>query len=163
MRLETLKDFYVHELQDLFNAESRLIEALPKMAEKASSEDVRKAFSTHLDETREHKNRLQRIMDDLSVKPGGTKCEAMEGLIKESEQILKAQGDGSTIDAGLLAMGNRIEHYEIAGYGAARAHANELGLDEHARVLQTTLSEEGDADKKLTALAQERNRAATPA
>lgn len=163
MRFDTLKDFYVHELQDLFNAESRLIDALPKMAKKASSEQVRTAFTNHLDETREHKNRLQRILDDLNVRPGGTKCEAIEGLIKESEHVLKADGDGSTIDAGLLAMGNRIEHYEIAGYGTARAHANELGLPEHAKILQDTLDEEGAADKKLTALAEQRNRAAAPA
>ncbi len=163
MKLETLKDFYIHELQDLYHAEARLIDALPKMAKKASNEQVRTAFNEHLEETREQKKRLERILHDLNVRPGGMKCEAIEGLIKESEHVLKADGDGSTIDAGLLAMGNRIEHYEIAGYGAARAHAAELGLRDHVDILQQTLDEEGNADKKLTALAEQRNRMATHA
>jgi ferritin-like metal-binding protein YciE len=163
MKLDSLKDLYIHELQDLYNAEARLIDALPQMADRATSGQLRNAFTEHLEETKQHRQRLEQILGDLKIKPGGEKCEAMEGLIKEGEEILKAKGDGDTIDAGLIATGNRVEHYEMAGYGAARTHAQTLGFEEHARLLQETLDEEGNADKKLTSIAEQCNKAAATA
>ncbi|MFG0284297.1 MAG: ferritin-like domain-containing protein [Phycisphaerales bacterium JB039] len=153
MRLETMMDLYTHELKDLYNAESRLLNALPKLAAKASSSELRSAIESHLKETRTHHDRLEQIFRGLDARPTGEQCEAMDGLLREADEILQADGAGAAIDAGIIAMANRIEHYEIAGYGAARTHARDLGRDSDADLLDQTLQEEAAADEALTNLA----------
>lgn len=157
MRFKNLNDLYIHELKDLYDAESKLIEALPKMAAKASSPALKEAFEEHVDQTRQQRQRIEQIMEDLGEDPEGEVCAGMQGLIKEGQSILSASGDEDAVDAALIAAGNRVEHYEIAGYGAARTHAQVLGYDEHAELLQQTLDEEGAADEKLTAIAEDLN------
>jgi ferritin-like metal-binding protein YciE len=153
-KFETLQDLYVNELRDLHSAELQLINALPKMAEAASSSQLKNAFTTHLEGTRGHVRRLEQILNALGEKPSGKTCEAMEGLIAEGESYVKASGDDSVRDAGLIGAAQRVEHYEIAGYGTARALANRLGEKNAAELLQTTLKEEGAADHKLSEIAE---------
>ena len=153
MKFANLKDLYHHELRDLYNAESRLIDTLPQMEAKAHSPELKHALRTHLGETKAHRERLGTILKQHSVTPSGEQCEAMDGLVKETMEILEADGDEATIDAALIAMGNRIEHYEMAGYGAAHAHARLLSRDRDAELLQQTLTEEHAADRTLTLLA----------
>ncbi|HVR95818.1 MAG TPA: ferritin-like domain-containing protein [Thermoanaerobaculia bacterium] len=154
MKLESLKDLYLEQLKDLYSAETQLVEALPKMAESASSPDLRKAFSDHLRQTQEHVNRLERIFSDLNESPKGHTCEGMKGLVKEGEQMVKMKGAPEVLDAGLIAAAQRVEHYEIAGYGTVRTYAELLGREEHARLLERTLQEEEEADELLTQLAE---------
>ena len=151
---ETLGDLYLNELRDLYSAEKQLLEALPKMAEAASSSQLEQAFAEHLDQTRGHVSRLEQIFDALGEEPGGETCKAMEGLIKEGEDYVKAGGDRDVRDAGLIGAAQRVEHYEIAGYGTARALALRLGESEAADKLQATLEEESEADLKLTEIAE---------
>ena len=151
---ETLGDLYLNELRDLYSAEKQLLEALPKMAEAASSSQLEKAFAEHLDQTRGHVSRLGQIFDALGEEPSGETCKAMEGLIKEGEDYVKAGGDRDVRDAGLIGAAQRVEHYEIAGYGTARALALRLGESEAADKLQATLEEESEADLKLTEIAE---------
>jgi ferritin-like metal-binding protein YciE len=153
-KFETLRDLYVNELRDLHSAEQQLTAALPKMAEAASSAQLKKAFTTHLEETRGHVRRLEQIFNALGEKPSGKTCEAMEGLIAEGESYVKASGDDSVRDAGLIGAAQRVEHYEIAGYGTARSLANRLGEKNAVELLQRTLEEEGDADHKLSEIAE---------
>jgi len=148
-KFNSLRDLYIHELKDLYNAESRILDTLPKMADKATDVQLKSAFETHLEETKTQKDRLERIITDLGEKPGGETCEAMKGLVKEGEEMLAAKGDPGAIDAGLIAQAQRVEHYEMAGYGSARAYAEKLGHSEHAQLLQETLDEEKHADEKL--------------
>lgn len=157
MKLNELKDLYVHELRDLYNAEKRLLDAIPKMADRASMDSLKQALKSHLEETKRHCNRLEQIFEDLGEKPSGETCEAMQGIIEETQEVLDSDGGDSTIDAGLIAMGNRIEHYEMAGYGTARTHARNLGFEKHADLLQQSLDEEGKADEELSRLARECN------
>ena len=153
MQLQSLNDLFVEQLQDLYSAETQLVEALPKMASAASHEELRDAFEQHLAETREHVARLTRIFGDLGVTPGSETCEGMKGLIKEGEEILKMQGDPTVIDAALIAAAQRVEHYEIAGYGTVKTLAGHLDLGDVKDLLDDTLDEEGKADKLLTKIA----------
>ncbi len=157
MKFNDLRDVYVSELKDLYDAESRLAETLPRMATKASSPELKRAFQSHLDETKEQRVRIERICEELGEQPTGVTCEAIRGLIAESQKVLDADGDSNACDAALIAAGNRVEHYEMAGYGAARAHARLLGFDNQARLLQKTLDEEGKADHHLMSLAKKVN------
>jgi len=152
--LNNLEDLFVHELHDLYSAEQQITAALPKMANAAGSPELRKAFEEHLSQTRNHLDRLNRIFSMLNVSGEGHKCKGMEGLIKEGEEILQMQGDSTVKDAALIAAAQRVEHYEIAGYGTARTYAEQLNHDDVADMLQDTLDEEGKTDKKLTKLAE---------
>ena len=157
MKVETLHDLYVEELRDLYSAENQLLKALPKMARAATSTELREAFESHLAETEGQVERLDTIFAELGVKATGKKCKAMEGLIEEGKELMDEDIDPEVLDAGLIAAAQRVEHYEIAGYGCVRTYANLLGYGEAARLLQETLDEEGSADKKLTALSEEIN------
>jgi len=153
MELETLKDLYIHELKDLYSAEKQLVKALPKMAKAASNEKLAAGFTTHLEETKEHAARLEKILKDLGQSTRGPKCKGMEGLVAEGQEMIDEEADEEVRDAGLIAAAQRVEHYEIAGYGCARTYAELLGEKSAAKVLQQTLDEEGSTDKKLTELA----------
>jgi ferritin-like metal-binding protein YciE len=144
----------VEELRDLYSAETQLLDALPKMAEAASSNQLKSAFSHHLEETRQHVSRLERIFQQIGENSSGETCEAMKGLIKEGEILVKAEGEPDVRDAGLIGAAQRVEHYEIAGYGTARSLARRLGESQIAETLQQTLNEEAEADKKLTSIAE---------
>ena len=155
MKLDTLKKLYVEELRDVYNAEQQLVKALPKMAKAASSDELREAIETHLDETKDHVERLEQIFEELDESPKGKTCHGMKGLIEEGSEILDANGEDSVLDAGIIAAAQKAEHYEIATYGTLRTWADLLNQDEAAGLLQETLDEEGEADKKLNALAEE--------
>jgi ferritin-like metal-binding protein YciE len=151
---ETLQDVYVDQLKDLWSAENQLLKALPKMAKGASNAQLRTAFEEHEVMTRTHVERLEKIFSELGEKPGGKKCKGMEGLIEEGEETLEEHEMSITRDAALIADAQRVEHYEIAGYGTVRTMANMLGLGDQAQLLQQTLDEEGETDKRLSALAE---------
>jgi len=153
MELQTLNDLFVDQVQDLYSAEQQLVQALPKMAAAASNDELREAFQNHLTETQDHVRRISDIFGELGVSPSGEKCEGMEGLIREGEQALTAQGDPTVRDAALIAAAQRVEHYEIAGYGTARTLADELDYDDAKDLLDQTLDEESNADKLLTKIA----------
>jgi ferritin-like metal-binding protein YciE len=157
MKMESLKDLYLEQLRDLFDAETQLVEALPKMTSAASHPNLKNAFNEHLRQTREHVTRLERIFSALGEKAEGQTCHGMKGLIKEGQEMTKAKGDPDVIDAGLIAAAQRVEHYEIAGYGCVRTYANLLGESEAASLLEQTLAEEKETDQKLTALAEQIN------
>ena len=149
----SLEDLFCHQIEDLYDAEKRLTQALPKMADAASSPQLKSAFQEHLRETEGQVKRLEQIFQQCGKEPSRETCEAMKGLIKEGEEMLEAQGDEQVRDAALIAAAQRVEHYEISGYGTARALAEQLGKTEAAQLLQQTLDEEGGADKKLTQIA----------
>ncbi len=153
MQLETLHDLFIDQLQDLYSAETQLVEALPKMASAASHEELRDAFEHHLEETRGHVTRLDEILGHVGATFSGEKCEGMAGLIKEGDEVLGMSGDPSVIDAALIAAAQRVEHYEIAAYGTARTLADDLDLSDAKDLLDETLDEEGKADKLLTKIA----------
>ena len=154
MKINSLRDVFVQELRDLYSAETQLVDALPKMAEAASSSDLRTAFEQHLRQTGDHVNRLERIFNTFNLSPSGESCEAMQGLISEGKDYIGAEGDSQAKDAGLIASAQKIEHYEIASYGTVRALALRLGDSAAAELLQKTLDEEGGADKLLTSIAE---------
>lgn len=154
MKLTSLDNLLLLELKDLFSAENQLVKALPKMAKAAHNEELKNGFEEHLEQTREHVNRLEQIAEDLDMKLSGHKCVAMEGLIEEGEQMIKEDGDPTIKDAGLIGAAQRVEHYEIAGYGTAIALARHLGHRDAVRILEMTLSEEKETDKKLTHTAE---------
>lgn len=154
MSLRTLHDLYVNELKDLYNAEHQLLKALPKMAKAASAPELAKAFTDHLAETEGQIERLETIFKELKVSPKGKKCKAMEGLLEEGKEVMAEDADPSVMDAALISAAQRVEHYEMAGYGCVRTFARLLGFDSAADLLQETLDEEGTADKKLTELAE---------
>ena len=154
VKIETLKDLLVHQVKDLYDAEHRLTESLPKMAKKARSRKLQAAFETHLTQTHEHIARLVRVFQILDDDPERETCDAIKGLISESDEIIDTQGDYDVIDAALIANAQRIEHYEIASYGTARAFANQLGLEGIPEILTQTLDEEGATDKILTSIAE---------
>ncbi len=160
MKVVTFEELYVHELQDLYSAEKQITEALPKMAQAAESPALKKAFETHLNETEGQLERLNQIFQSLGVNPGSMTCKAMEGLVKEGEEIINSIPRGEVRDAALIAAAQRVEHYEMAGYGTVRTYAHILGHAEHKRILQQTLDEEGATDKKLNALAEQINKVA---
>lgn len=153
MKLNTLQDLLVEELKDLYSAESQLIRALPKMAAAASSEELRDAFESHLEETQHQLERLDQIFERLELKPGRKKCKAMEGLIEEGKDTIAEDAEPMVHDAALIAAAQRIEHYEIAGYGCAKAFALMLDDQETADLLDESLQEEAAADEKLTEVA----------
>jgi ferritin-like metal-binding protein YciE len=155
MKLDTLKKLYVEELRDIYSAENQLIKALPKMAKGAASDELKQAFEDHLEQTKEHVERLDEIFERLGEKPTGKTCKAMKGLIEEGAEMLEEEGEESVIDAGLIGAAQRVEHYEIAAYGTVRTFANLLGEEEAADLLQQTLDEEGETDKQLSELAEE--------
>lgn len=150
----SLDDLLLEQIQDLYDAETRLIDALPKMAEAATDTQLKSAFRNHLAETNDQVKRLEKVFDLLGAQPQRETCEAMKGLIKEGQKVIDATGDHSIKDAALIAAAQRVEHYEMAGYGAARNFARRCGRDDVAQLLQQTLDEEGQADKKLTQLAE---------
>jgi len=154
MEMANLQDLFVDCLKDLHNAENQLVRALPKMAKAASNPDLKKAFETHLEETKGQIERLDMIFERLGESPKGKKCLAMEGLIGEGKELMEEDAEPEVMDAGLIGASQKIEHYEIAGYGTVRTYAKLLGNDEAAKLLQKTLDEEGATDKKLTALAE---------
>lgn len=154
MKLASLNDLYLDELRDLYSAETMLVRALPKMAKAASTDELSAAFREHLAETEGHVERLESLFRALNVAPGGQTCEAMEGLVKEAQEVIDAPGRDEVRDAALIAHAQRVEHYEIAGYGAVRTYAALLGRPKDAAVLQETLDEEGSADKNLTRIAE---------
>ena len=152
--LDSLQKALEEQIRDLYSAEGQLVKALPKMAKAATSDALREAFTSHLDETQHHVERLQNIARMLEFKPGGKKCKAMEGLIEEGKEVLEEDGEDAVIDVALIAAAQRVEHYEIAAYGTARALAERLGMPEVVELLQETLDEEGAADKKLTEICE---------
>ena len=152
--LNSLSDLYLHTLRDIHSAEEQVAAALPKMASAASHASLREAFQKHLAETREHAARVEQICEALDRSPRGQKCKGMEGLIEEGKEILKARGEPDVKDAALIGAAQRVEHYEIAAYGCARAYAKMLGREQDVRLLQETLNEEAETDKLLTRLAE---------
>lgn len=154
LSLANLDDLLVQQLEDLHSAEDQLIAALPKMADAASTSRLKTAFEAHLQDTIQHKQRLEQAFQALGVKPGGEKCDAMAGLISEGQEVINTLGDPDVKDAALIAAAQRVEHYEIAGYGCARTFARRLGKDEIAGLLQATLAEEVETDKLLTEIAE---------
>ena len=157
MRLENLKDLYIHELKDLHSAEKQITKALPKLAKAATSDELASAFREHLDQTQEHVRRLEKILAKHEESLRGPKCKGMEGLIKEGSELMKEDAEDEVLDAGLISAAQRVEHYEIAGYGCARTYAQLLGDNEAANLLQLTLHEEKQTDEKLTELARSIN------
>lgn len=149
-----LEELLVDELKDLYSAENQMVKALPRMAKAAGSLELRRAFERHLEETRRHVERLDQIGDQLDVRLSGKRCKGMSGLIDEGKEMIEEELEQDALDAGLIGAAQKIEHYEIAGYGTARTHAEMLGYNKVARLLQQTLNEEGATDKKLTALAE---------
>jgi ferritin-like metal-binding protein YciE len=160
MELQTLKDLYLHELKDLYSAENQIIKALPKMAKAATNRKLAAGFETHLTETKEHATRLEKILKSHGESTRGPKCKGMEGVIKEGAEMIEEDADDDVRDAGLISAAQRVEHYEMAGYGTARTYAQLLGDNQAAKLLQKTLNEEGATDKKLTSLASSINVAA---
>ncbi len=154
MKINSLHELYVTELKDLYDAESRITKALPKMAEAAHSQELRNAFEQHLEQTRHHTERLEQIFEELNESPKGEKCKGIQGIIDEGEDYMDEDAPASVSDAALIAAAQRVEHYEIAAYGTVRTFATRLGFQDQARLLNETLQEEGATDKKLTSLAE---------
>ena len=149
-----LEELLIDELKDLNNAENQLVKALPKMAKAASAPELKRAFERHLEETKRQVERLDQIGQALDIRMTGKKCKGMEGLIEEGKEVMEEDFDENAMDAGLIGAAQKVEHYEIAGYGTARTHAELLGYTKAAKLLQQTLDEEANTDKKLTQLAE---------
>ncbi|MDB5300818.1 MAG: ferritin-like protein [Phycisphaerales bacterium] len=154
MQMDDLQDLYVEELRDLYSAENQLVKALPKMAKAASNEQLAQSFQQHLEQTRGHVDRLKQVFDKLGKKQTGKMWKGMQGLIEEAKELMEEDADPEVMDAGLIAAAQRVEHYEIAGYGTVRSFAKLLGDNAAAKLLQQTLNEEGETDKKLSKLAE---------
>ena len=154
MAMNTLKDVLEHQVKDLYSAETQFTSALPKMMEAATSQELKDAFEQHLDQTKQHVERLKQVADTLGIKPTGEKCKGMEGLIKEAQDLIQEHDKGDALDAALIAAVQRLEHYEIAGYGSACQFAETLGNSEVKETLGQTLDEAEKTDKKLTDIAQ---------
>jgi ferritin-like metal-binding protein YciE len=157
MTIESLRELYVEQLKDLYSAEQQLIKALPKMAKAASSEELKTAFEDHLNQTRQQAQRIETIFEEMDEKPTGKKCKAMEGLVKEGAEVIEEDMEDSLKDAALIAAAQRVEHYEIAGYGCVKAYATRLGDEKAASLLEQTLEEEKKADELLNGIAEELN------
>ena len=157
MQENDLRRLYVEQLKDIYSAESQLLKALPKMAKAARSQDLRQGFEKHLEQTKGHVERLEQIFSSLDESPKGKKCMGMQGLIEEGEEVIKEESSTEALDSGLIAAAQRVEHYEIAAYGSVRAFAELLGDDDSVSLLQQTLDEEKETDKKLTELSTEIN------
>jgi len=154
---ESLRQLYIDELRDLYNAETQMVKALPKMAKASSNDELRQAFEEHLRQTSEQVSRLEQIFEMLDEKPTGKKCLGMEGLVKEAAETMREDYEDPVMDAGIIGAAQRVEHYEIAGYGTVRTLAELLGEDQHVTLLEQTLEEEKQTDQKLTDLAKEIN------
>jgi ferritin-like metal-binding protein YciE len=154
MALESLQDLYLEQLKDLHSAERQIIDALPKMIKAASHPELRQAFEKHLRQTEEQLRRLEQIGKRAGEDLSGHKCKGMEGLLEEGKEIMEKRADSDVLDAALISAAQRVEHYEMAGYGCARTYAGLLGLDDDEEILQRTLDEEGETDHSLTALAE---------
>jgi len=154
MELQTLKDLYIHELKDLFSAEQQLVKALPKMAKAASNKELAAGFQEHLEQTKGHAERLEQILSSHQQSTRGPKCKGMEGIVAEGAEMIEEEADDEVKDAGLIAAAQRVEHYEMAGYGTARTYAELLDDKEGAKLLGLTLEEERQTDQKLSKLAK---------
>ena len=157
MTADTLRELYVDELKDLYSAEKQLLRALPKMAKASTSEELRAGFEEHLEQTKGHVERLKEVFSALGEKPGGKKCKGMEGLVAEGAEVMGEDFEDDVMDAAIIAAAQRVEHYEIAGYGTVCAYAKILGEDEQLELLQQTLQEEKETAEKLTELAGDIN------
>ncbi|REJ82177.1 MAG: ferritin-like domain-containing protein [Acidobacteria bacterium] len=156
MKFENLEKLFVHELKDLYSAENQLLKVLPKMIDRSNNDELRQAFQHHLAETKQQVGRLETIFAKMDFKPRGEHCKGMAGLIAESEDLLSSEIAPEVLDAALISAAQRFEHYEMAGYGTARAFAQKLGHQDAADLLQQTLEEEGVADRTLSRLAEKR-------
>jgi ferritin-like metal-binding protein YciE len=154
MELNALHDLYVEQLKDMYSAEKQLVEALPKMAEGASTPALRQAFKMHLQETENHLQEVRNLLNELGENPGSKVCKGMQGLVEEGNEVLKQQGRPKARDAGLILAAQKVEHYEIASYGGLRAYARVLGYDAAASTLNEILDQEYEADQKLDDLAE---------
>jgi ferritin-like metal-binding protein YciE len=154
MELETLQDLYIHELKDLYSAEKQLVQALPKMAKAARNQELSTGIQKHLNQTKEHAARLEKILSSHKQSTRGAKCKGMAGIIAEGAEMIEEEADPEVKDAGLISAAQRVEHYEIAGYGTVRTYAELLGDKEGVKLLQTTLQEEEETDKELTKVAK---------
>ena len=152
-----LKELYIDELKDLYSAENQLVKALPKMAKAASSDELRQGFEQHLEQTKGHVQRLEKIFQALGESPKGKTCKGMQGLIEEGSEATEENYEDTVMDAALIGAAQRVEHYEIAGYGTVRSMAETLGEDDHVSLLEETLEEEKETDEKLTELAEQIN------
>ncbi len=155
MKIDSFEKLFVHELKDLYSAEKQLMRAMPKMRNKATNNELKQAFERHMKETEGQIQRLEQIFESLDYSPSGEKCDAMEGLIEEAEGLMEDVVDEEVLNAALIAAAQRIEHYEISGYGTARTYARRLGNSEAERLLQETLDEEAKTDELLTQLAEQ--------
>lgn len=153
-KVKSLDDLFVHQLKDLYSAEKQLVNALPKMAKAASTDELKQGFEHHLEQTREHVSRIEEIFSNRDGSPRGKKCVGMEGLIEEGSEVIKSDMEGAVRDAALIAAAQRVEHYEIAGYGTARTFAERVGDKKAVRLLDKTLSEEEKTNEKLTSIAE---------
>ena len=154
MELNTLKDLYVHELKDLYSAEKQLIKAIPKMEKAAKNKELATGFREHLEQTKEHAHRLERVLSTLGESTRGPKCQGMAGIVAEGAEMIEEEGDEEVKDAGLIAAAQRVEHYEMAGYGTVRTYAELVGDKEGSKLLSQTFEEEKETDQKLTKLAK---------
>ena len=154
MQMNSLRELYVEELRDLYSAENQILKALPRMIRAASNKDLQRAFTLHERQTQQHVKRLDRIFRMLDESTRGKKCKGMEGLLEEGQELIKERPEPEVLDAGLISAAQRVEHYEMAGYGTVRTYARQLGEEEQANLLQETLNEEGETDKLLTSLAE---------
>jgi len=154
MAMQTLNDLFEDELKDIYSAEKQLVKALPKMAKAATSDDLRSGFEEHLEQTKGHVERIERVFELLEKTARAKKCKAMEGLIEEGSELMEEKAEPEVMDAALIAAAQKVEHYEIATYGTLVTWAKQLGLEEAAGLLQDTLDEEKDTDMKLTQLAE---------
>jgi len=154
MEIDSLRKLYVEDLKDVYSAEKQILQALPKMVKKANNQQLKKALEEHRLITEKQVDRLDRVFETLGKSPRGKKCKAMEGLLEEGKELLQEDIDPEVLDAGIIGAAQKVEHYEIATYGTLRTYAELLGENEHVKLLQQTLNEEGDADKKLTQLAE---------
>lgn len=152
--MDTLEELFIDEIKDLYDAEHQILEALPKMADAAKSPQLSQAFTAHLKQTEGQVKRLEQVFAEVDRKPSRKKCKAMAGLMKEGEELMEEEADPEVKDAALIGAAQKVEHYEIASYGTARTWARRLGKNKAAELLQATLDEEGETDKKLTALAE---------
>jgi ferritin-like metal-binding protein YciE len=154
MQKSSLKELYVEELRDIYDAESQLVKALPEMAKAATSEELQSGFEEHLEQTKEHVRRLEKVLNDLGEKAKGKKCKGMQGLVSEGKEIMEEDFEDDVKDAALISAAQRVEHYEIAAYGTVRTYAEILGEQNAVSLLEKTLNEEKETDEKLTELAE---------
>ncbi len=157
MEMSSLRDLYIEELKDLYSAENQLLKALPKMAKAATAKSLKNGFESHLKQTREHVARLKKVCQQVKASPGGKTCKGMQALIEEGNEVISENAEPEVKDAALIAAAQRVEHYEMAGYGCVRTYAKLLGYKQAEKTLQKTLDEEGATDKKLTQLAERIN------